>query len=77
MSLIKKHVRLNPADASRHNDKSHISRGPYQPEKFHWTPAKGNSGRELKFIFHYAAALDAEKATYAKVGILHMIKPRN
>ncbi|KAI6800708.1 hypothetical protein KC361_g2194 [Hortaea werneckii] len=48
------------------NDKSHVSRGPYQPEKFHWTPAKGDSGRELKFIFLYAAALDAEKARAAK-----------
>ncbi|KAI7385185.1 hypothetical protein KC336_g18023 [Hortaea werneckii] len=48
------------------NDKSHVSRGPYQPEKFHWTPAKGDSGRELKFIFHYAAVLDAEKARAAK-----------
>ncbi|RMY21305.1 hypothetical protein D0866_12315 [Hortaea werneckii] len=52
------------------------TRGPYSPEKFHWTPAKGNAGRELKFVFHYAAALDAEKAVYAKVGLLNMIKPR-
>ncbi|KAI7271843.1 hypothetical protein KC345_g7182 [Hortaea werneckii] len=43
-----------------HNDKSHVSRGPYQPEKSHWTPAKGDSGRELKFIFHYAAVLCRE-----------------
>ncbi|OTA38391.1 hypothetical protein BTJ68_01798 [Hortaea werneckii EXF-2000] len=39
---------------------------PYQPERFHWTPSKGDSGRELKFIFHYAAVLDAEKARAAK-----------
>ncbi|KAI7245348.1 hypothetical protein KC343_g1466 [Hortaea werneckii] len=49
-----------------HNGKSHVSRGPYQPERFHWTPSKGDSGRELKFIFHYAAVLDAEKAKAAK-----------
>ncbi|KAI6834163.1 hypothetical protein KC332_g11828 [Hortaea werneckii] len=49
-----------------HNGKSHVSRGPYQPERFHWTPSKGDSGRELKFIFHYAAVLDAEKARAAK-----------
>ncbi|KAI7157862.1 hypothetical protein KC349_g5310 [Hortaea werneckii] len=51
---------------TRHNDKSTTSRGPYHAEKFHWTPAKGNAGRELKFVFHYAAALDAKKAVYAK-----------
>ncbi|KAI7092134.1 hypothetical protein KC356_g231 [Hortaea werneckii] len=66
VSPIKKRLRVNSADACRRNDKSHVSRGPYQPEKFHWTPAKGDSGRELKFIFHYAAVLDAEKARAAK-----------
>ncbi|RMY65765.1 hypothetical protein D0863_08894 [Hortaea werneckii] len=66
VSLTKKHLRLNPADARRHNGKSHVSRGPYQPERFHWTPSKGDSGRELKFIFNYSALLDAEKAKAAK-----------
>ncbi|KAI6861246.1 hypothetical protein KC343_g3496 [Hortaea werneckii] len=49
-----------------HEGKSHVSRGPYQPERFHWTPSKGDSGRELKFIFNYSALLDAEKAKAAK-----------
>ncbi|KAI7216760.1 hypothetical protein KC333_g4645 [Hortaea werneckii] len=51
---------------TRHDDKSTTSRGPNSAEKFHWTPAKGNAGRELKFVFHYAAALDAKKVVYAK-----------
>ncbi|RMY90693.1 hypothetical protein D0861_03541 [Hortaea werneckii] len=76
VSPIKKRLRVNSADACRRNDKSHVSRGPYQPEKFHWTPAKGDSGRELKFIFLYAAALDAEKARAAKVILLCMPSTR-
>ncbi|RMY12474.1 hypothetical protein D0867_07752 [Hortaea werneckii] len=56
---------LTYAAYTQHNDKSNTSRGPYHAEKFHWTPAKGNAGRELKFVFHYAAVLDAGKATYA------------
>ncbi|KAI7316237.1 hypothetical protein KC315_g10846 [Hortaea werneckii] len=57
---------LTSAAYTPHNEKSHVSRGPYQPENFHWTPAKGDAGRERKFVFHYAAVLDAGKATYAK-----------
>ncbi|RMX79419.1 hypothetical protein D0869_08331 [Hortaea werneckii] len=56
---------LTYAAYTRHNDKSTTSRGLYHAEKFHWIPAKGNAGRELKFVFHYAAVLDAGKATYA------------
>ncbi|GAB1737986.1 hypothetical protein NU219Hw_g2498t1 [Hortaea werneckii] len=56
---------LTYAAYARHNDKSTTSRGPYHAEKFHWIPAKGNAGRELKFVFYYAAVLDAGKATYA------------
>ncbi|RMY97498.1 hypothetical protein D0862_08037 [Hortaea werneckii] len=56
---------LTYAAYTRHNDKSTTSRGPHHAEKFHWIPAKDNAGRELKFVFYYAAVLDAGKATYA------------